>query len=59
MGKKNTDAREVVQRRVIQQHNTLYVSLPKLFWERHNIKKGDLVVMLIGKDLTITPLKDD
>jgi hypothetical protein len=58
MGKKLQDNREVVKRRVIQQHNTLYVSIPVSFRERHNIQKGDMMALLIGKDLTVVPLKD-
>jgi hypothetical protein len=61
MGKKcnkEDAAAEVTTRKVIQIHDTLYVSIPVSFWERHGIRKGDTVAVVTGRNMTVSPLRD-
>ena len=61
MGKKDKQeeaAAEVTTRKVIQIHDTFYVSIPVSFRERHGIKKGDRVAVVTGKNMTVSPLRD-
>jgi bifunctional DNA-binding transcriptional regulator/antitoxin component of YhaV-PrlF toxin-antitoxin module len=51
-------AAEVTTRKVIQIHDTFYVSIPVSFRERHGIKKGDRMAVVTGKNMTVSPLKD-
>jgi hypothetical protein len=43
-------------RKVINQNGSLYVSLPKKFVKRHEIKAGDFVSMVWGGSLRIIPM---
>jgi bifunctional DNA-binding transcriptional regulator/antitoxin component of YhaV-PrlF toxin-antitoxin module len=60
-GKKATQeeaAAEVTTRKVIQIHDTFYVSIPVSFRERHGIQKGDRVAVVTGRNMVVTPIKD-
>jgi bifunctional DNA-binding transcriptional regulator/antitoxin component of YhaV-PrlF toxin-antitoxin module len=60
-GKKDREeaaAAEVTTRKVIQIHDTFYVSIPVSFRERHGIRKGDRVAVVTGKTMIVTPIKD-
>jgi hypothetical protein len=43
-------------RKVINQNGSLYVSLPKKFVKRHEIKAGDFVSMVWGGVLRVIPI---
>jgi hypothetical protein len=42
-------------RSVVNQNGSLYVSLPKKFTMRHEIKAGDFVSMVWGSTLRVIP----
>lgn len=57
MGKKakNGDEGTISLRKVVQIHDTFYVSIPMDFRERHGIKKGDTLTVTCGDKMTVRP----
>jgi len=59
MTDKNTEKSDrVLHRKVIKQHSSLYVCLPKCFVERHNIRPGDFMSIISGTILQVMPMED-
>jgi len=57
MDKKVLASKEAITtRKVVNQNGSLYVSLPKGFVKRHEIKAGDFVSMVWGGSLRIIPM---
>jgi hypothetical protein len=54
-GKKCVEKDSTATRKVVNQRGTLYVSLPKKFAMRHEIKAGDFVSMVWGSTLRVIP----
>jgi hypothetical protein len=53
--KKDANRENTGTRKVINQHGSLYISLPKKFAENHRIKAGDFVSVVWGSFLRVIP----
>jgi bifunctional DNA-binding transcriptional regulator/antitoxin component of YhaV-PrlF toxin-antitoxin module len=53
---KKNEGRAVLERSVVNQNGTLYVSIPKIFAEKHGIHAGDRIpVILDSGQLRVIP----
>lgn len=53
---KKNESRAVMERSVVNQNGTLYVSIPKTFAEKHGIHAGDrLPVILDSRQMRVIP----
>ncbi len=59
IGKNIGKSDRVLHRKVIRQHDSLYVCLPKCFVERHNIRPGDFMSLISGTILRVMPMQDE
>jgi hypothetical protein len=48
--------RPIMHRKVTKSGNTLRINLPKPYCELHNLKDGDLMALIFGESLRITPI---
>jgi bifunctional DNA-binding transcriptional regulator/antitoxin component of YhaV-PrlF toxin-antitoxin module len=53
---KKNESKAVMERSVVNQNGTLYVSIPKTFAEKHSIQAGDrLPVILDNRQMRVVP----
>jgi len=56
--KKKSEGPIVKLRKAVEQHGTLYISLPREFVDKHGIKPGEKLPVIANHILKIVPMKE-
>jgi hypothetical protein len=53
----DNNSKKLTTRKVIQVRGSLYVCIPKKYAASHGIERGDIMAIMMGESLRVTPME--